>query len=67
MDEFTAENGATEVLVHSRAGTADIRSEQHVERPFRDVSVITQHAFLGEARPGPILFSLERGWGFFEF
>lgn len=57
-------------LVHSCVGTAGIRDEQRFQRYFRDAHVITQHAFLCEARlesVGQILFGLEPDWGFFGF
>lgn len=56
--------------VHSCVGTAGIRKEQRFQRYFRDVHVITQHAFLCEARlesVGQVLFGLEPDWGFFAF
>lgn len=57
-------------LVHSCVGTAGIRNEQRFQRHFRDAHVITQHAFVCEARfeaVGQILFGLEPDWGFFGF
>ena len=57
-------------LVHACVGTAGIREEQRFQRHFRDAHVITQHAFLSEARleaVGQILFGLEPDWGFFAF
>lgn len=55
-------------LVHGCVGTSGIRAEQRFERHFRDVHVITQHAFLCEARlenVGRILFGLDPDWAFF--
>ncbi len=55
-------------LVHSCVGTAGIREEQRFPRYFRDVHVISQHAFVAEARleaVGQILFGLEPDWPFF--
>jgi len=57
-------------LVHSCVGTAGIREEQPFQRYFRDIHVISQHAFVGEARfesVGQVLFGLEPDWGFFAF
>jgi alkylation response protein AidB-like acyl-CoA dehydrogenase len=63
---------ATEVvdLVQSCVGTSGIREEKAFQRHFRDAHVISQHAFLCEARleaVGQILFGLEPDWGFFQF
>lgn len=68
----TASLGAAEVvdLVHSCVGTSGIRAEQPFERHFRDVHVITQHAFLSEARledVGQIRLGLDPDWPFFAF
>lgn len=57
-------------LVHSCVGTAGIRDEQRFQQHFRDVHVITQHAFVCEARleaVGQIMLGLEPDWGFFAF
>lgn len=57
-------------LVHSCVGTAGIREEQSFEKYFRDVHVITQHAFVCEARlesVGQIMFGSEPDWAFFGF
>jgi indole-3-acetate monooxygenase len=57
-------------LVHSCIGTAGIREDQRFQKYFRDVHVITQHAFLSETRlesVGQIMFGLEPDWGFFAF
>lgn len=57
-------------LVHSCVGTAGIRAEQDFQRHFRDAHVITQHAFVSEARlesVGQVLLGLEPDWGFFSF
>jgi alkylation response protein AidB-like acyl-CoA dehydrogenase len=63
---------AAEVVdfVHSCAGTSGIRNEQQFQKHFRDVHVITQHAFVSEARleaVGQIMFGLDPDWGFFSF
>ncbi|MGH0032800.1 MAG: acyl-CoA dehydrogenase family protein [Myxococcota bacterium] len=57
-------------LVHACVGSAGIRQEQRFERHFRDIHVMTQHAFIGEARleaVGRIMLGLEPDWGFFQF
>ena len=57
-------------LVHSCVGTAGIRAEQRFQKHFRDVHVITQHAFVCETRleaVGQIMLGLEPDWGFFAF
>ncbi len=56
--------------VHSCVGTAGIRNEALFQKHFRDVHVITQHAFVAEARleaVGQIMLGLEPDWGFFHF
>jgi alkylation response protein AidB-like acyl-CoA dehydrogenase len=55
-------------LVHQAAGTSAIRREQPFERYFRDVHVITQHAFGSASRfesVGKLLFGKETDWPFF--
>ena len=57
-------------LVHSCVGTAGIRKSHNFEKYFRDVHVITQHAFVSEARleaVGQIMFAREPDWPFFAF
>jgi len=57
-------------LVHSCVGTAGIRNEQRFQKHFRDLHVITQHAFVCESRleaVGQIMLGLEPDWGFFNF
>ena len=57
-------------LVHAAAGTSGIREEHCFERHFRDVHVITQHAYISANRyesVGKHLFGLESDWAFFEF
>jgi alkylation response protein AidB-like acyl-CoA dehydrogenase len=57
-------------LVHAAAGSSGIREELGFERHFRDVHVITQHAYSSASRyesVGKYLFGLETDWGFFEF
>lgn len=54
-------------LVHLAAGTSAIRREQPFERYFRDVHVITQHAFASMNRfesVGKLLFGQETDWPF---
>ena len=56
-------------LVHATAGTTAIREEQPFERHFRDIHVITQHAFSSAARfesAGKLLFGQPTDWPFFE-
>lgn len=57
-------------LVHAAVGATGIRREYDFQKYFRDVHVITQHAFLGESRlesVGRMMFGLDPEWGFFEF
>ncbi len=57
-------------LGHACVGTSGIREEKRFQRHFRDAHVITQHAFLCEARleaVGQIMLGLEPDWGFFAF
>ena len=57
-------------LIHSLVGTAGIRNDQVFQRHFRDVHVVTQHAFVSESRMeavGQISFGLEPNWGFLHF
>jgi indole-3-acetate monooxygenase len=55
-------------LVHTAAGTSAIRLEHPFEKHFRDVHVLTQHAFASASRyesVGKLLFGLEADWPFF--
>jgi indole-3-acetate monooxygenase len=55
-------------LVHQAAGTSAIREEQPFERYFRDIHVMTQHAFGSASRfesVGKLMFGLETDWPFF--
>ena len=55
-------------LVHAAAGTSGIRKDRQFERHFRDIHVITQHAFVSPSRfesVGKLLFGLESDWPFF--
>ena len=57
-------------LIHSLAGTAGIRNDQAFQRHFRDVHVITQHAFVCESRMeavGQVRFGLDPNWPFLHF
>ncbi|MEM9622548.1 MAG: acyl-CoA dehydrogenase family protein [Pseudomonadota bacterium] len=57
-------------LVHSCVGTAGVRRTHFFEKYFRDAHVVTQHAFVTEARleaVGQILFGKEPDWPFFAF
>jgi alkylation response protein AidB-like acyl-CoA dehydrogenase len=54
--------------IHLAAGGSAIREEQPFQRHFRDVHVLTQHAFISPSRleaVGQILLGLEPDWGFF--
>jgi alkylation response protein AidB-like acyl-CoA dehydrogenase len=65
----TAAAGAVD-LIHSLVGTAGIRNAHVFQRHFRDVHVITQHAFVSESRMeavGQISFGLEPNWAFLHF
>jgi alkylation response protein AidB-like acyl-CoA dehydrogenase len=55
-------------LVCRAAGTTAIRQEHPFQQYFRDVHVITQHAFGSANRfesAGKLLFGLDSDWGFF--
>jgi alkylation response protein AidB-like acyl-CoA dehydrogenase len=57
-------------LIHSLTGTAGVRNDQAFQRHFRDVHVITQHAYVCESRMeavGQVNFGLEPNWGFLHF
>jgi alkylation response protein AidB-like acyl-CoA dehydrogenase len=57
-------------LIHSIVGTAAIRNDQAFQRHFRDVHVITQHAFVSESRMeavGQVHFGLDPNWPFLHF
>jgi len=57
-------------LVHKAAGTSGIRREKSIERHFRDVHVITQHAFTSASRyqsVGRSMFGLPSDWPFAPF
>jgi alkylation response protein AidB-like acyl-CoA dehydrogenase len=57
-------------LIHSLAGTAAIRNDQTFQRHFRDVHVITQHAYFCESRMeavGQVRFGLDPNWPFLHF
>ena len=57
-------------LSHSLAGTAAIRNNQTFQRHFRDVHVITQHAYVCESRMeavGQVRFGLDPNWPFLHF
>ena len=56
-------------LVHTAAGTSAIRLEHPFEKHFRDVHVLTQHAFASTSRyqsVGKLLLGLETDWPFFD-
>jgi len=55
-------------LIHSIAGTSAIRNEKSFQRHFRDIHVITQHAYVSESRleaVGQVRLGLEPDWPFF--
>ena len=55
-------------LVHLAAGASAIRNEQMFQRYFRDVHVITQHAFVSPSRfesVGQVMLGVEPDWPFF--
>ncbi len=55
-------------LVHTAAGTSAIKEDQPFESCFRDVHVMTQHAFGSAARfesAGKLLFGQPTDWPFF--
>lgn len=57
-------------VVHSCVGTAGIRNEERFQKHFRDVHVISQHAFICETRleaVGQVMLGLEPDWAFFSF
>ena len=57
-------------LVHKAAGTSSIRREKGIERHFRDVHVVTQHAFTSAGRfqsVGRAMFGLPSDWPFAPF
>jgi alkylation response protein AidB-like acyl-CoA dehydrogenase len=57
-------------LIHSLVGTAGIRNDQAFQRHFRDIHVITQHAYICESRMeavGQIRFGLDPNWPFLYF
>jgi alkylation response protein AidB-like acyl-CoA dehydrogenase len=57
-------------LIHSLVGTAGIRNDQTFQRHFRDVHVITQHAYVCESRMeavGQVRFGLDPNWPFLHF
>ena len=57
-------------LLHAALGATGIRQEYTFERHFRDVHVITQHAFISASRyesVGQIMLGLDPDWSFFAF
>ena len=57
-------------LVHAAVGASGIRREYRFQKYFRDVHVITQHAFTSASRfesVGQILMGLQPEWSFFAF
>ena len=57
-------------LIHSIASSAAIRNNKPFQRHFRDIHVITQHAFVCESRyegVGQIRLGLDSNWDFLYF
>jgi alkylation response protein AidB-like acyl-CoA dehydrogenase len=57
-------------LVHAAVGATGIRCEYAFQRHFRDVHVLTQHAFVCASRyesVGRLLLGLDPEWSFFGF
>lgn len=57
-------------VIHSLVGTTGIQNNQTFQRHFRDIHVITQHAYVCESRMeavGQVHFGLEPNWGFLHF
>lgn len=57
-------------LVHSCVGASGIREEKKFQRYFRDVHVITQHAYVCETRleaVGQVMLGMEPDWSFLQF
>ena len=57
-------------IVHELAGLTAIRESNSIQRHFRDIHVITQHAFTSTDRyqaVGQLMLGLEPNWGFFYF
>lgn len=55
-------------LVHACVGASGIRNEQKFQKYFRDVHVVTQHAYVCESRlesVGQVMLGLEPEWPFF--
>ena len=55
-------------LLHSAAGTSGIRTEDGLERHFRDVHTISQHTLSSAARyesVGQLLVGKQSDWTFF--
>lgn len=57
-------------LLHDIAGATAIRNQYPLERHFRDIHTLTQHAFGSTSRlesSGRLMLGLESNWGFFVF
>jgi alkylation response protein AidB-like acyl-CoA dehydrogenase len=64
------ESAAAVDLTHSIVGASGIREEHAFARHFRDIHVITQHAFINESKlesVGQIMLGLDPEWPFFAF
>jgi len=56
--------------IHDIAGLTGMRESHPIERHFRDIHTLRQHAFTSAARyqsVGQIMLGLEPNWGFFHF
>ena len=57
-------------VLHDVAGATAIRNQYPLERHFRDIHTLTQHAFGSTSRlesSGRLMLGLENNWGFFVF
>jgi alkylation response protein AidB-like acyl-CoA dehydrogenase len=57
-------------VLHDIAGATAIRTQYPLERHFRDIHTLTQHAFGSTSRlesSGRLMLGLENNWGFFPF
>ncbi len=57
-------------LVHACIGATGIRNEHQFQKHFRDVHVITQHAFVCASRlesVGQVMLGVDPEWPFFQF
>jgi alkylation response protein AidB-like acyl-CoA dehydrogenase len=57
-------------IIHDIAGLTGMRESHPIQRYFRDINCIRQHAFTSYARyqaVGQLMLGLEPNWGFFYF